>query len=138
LEEARGPEGRALAVGLFVLLLVLPVGAFQGDGWAGLWWLALLFLYMDSAERLVSALILAAGLVVVPTAKDLEVRILGRENPLFRAGILATEDGPDARAVADLEDAVGKNRDDRDLVYLLAAQYKKSGRYDDAAALYRE
>jgi hypothetical protein len=28
--------------------------------------------------------------------------------------------------------------EDRDLVYLLAAQYKKAGRYDEAAALYRE
>jgi tetratricopeptide (TPR) repeat protein len=138
LEEARGPEGRALALGLFVLLLVLPVAAFQGYGWLVPWWLALLFLYMDRAERVVSALILVAGLAVVPTAKDLEARILGRENPLFRAGILSTEDGPDTRAVMDLEDAVGKHRDDRDLAYLLGAQYKKGGRYDDAAALYRE
>ena len=38
----------------------------------------------------------------------------------------------------DLEDAVRKYTDDRDLVYLLALQYKKAGRYEDAAALYRD
>jgi len=138
LEETLGAERRPLAVGLFVFALVLPVAAFQGYGWLPLWWLALLFLYMEGVERLAAAAILVAGLAVGPVIKDLEARILTRQNPLFRAGVLCVEGGPDARAVADLEDAMGKNRDDRDLVYLLGAQYKKSGRYDDAAALYRE
>ena len=70
--------------------------------------------------------------------KDLEARILSQQNPLFRAGILALEGGPDARAIADLEDAAGKNKDDRDLSYLLGILYKKAGRYDDSAAVYRE
>jgi len=138
LEEALGPERRPLAVGLFVLALLLPVAAFQGYGWLPLWWLALLFLYMDTAERVVTALLLVAGLAVGPAVKELEARIQAQQNPLFRAGILSVEGGPDARATADLEDALARNRDDRDLMYLLAAQYKKTGRYDDAAAVYRE
>jgi tetratricopeptide (TPR) repeat protein len=138
LEESFGPERRALAVGLFVFALVLPVALFQGYGWLPLWWLALLFLYMEGVERLAAAAILIGSLAVAPLAKDLETRILAQQNPLFRAGILSVEGGADARAIADLEDAVGKNRDDRDLVYLLGIQYKKAGRYDEAAALYRE
>jgi tetratricopeptide (TPR) repeat protein len=138
LEEAFGAERRALAVGLFVLALALPVAAFQGYGWLPLWWLALLFLYMQRGERLAAAAILAGSLAAGPVIKDLEARILTQQNPLFRAGVLSMEAGPDARAIADLEDAMGKNRDDHDLAYLLALQYKKMGRYDDAAALYRE
>jgi len=138
LEEAFGPERRALAVGLFVFALVLPVALFQGYGWLPLWWLALLFLYMEGVERVAAAAILIGSLAVGPVVKDLDARLLAQQNPLFRAGILSVEGGPDARAIADLEDAVGKNRDDRDLVYLLGIQYKKAGRYDDAAALYRE
>ena len=138
LEEAFGAERRALAVGLFVFALVLPVALFQGYGWLPLWWLALLFLYMQGAERVAAAAILIGSLVAGPLVKDLDARILAQQNALFRAGVLTVEGGPDARAIADLEDAVGKNRDDRDLVYLLGIQYKKAGRYDDAAALYRE
>jgi len=85
-----------------------------------------------------AAAILIGSLVAGPLVKDLDARILAQQNALFRAGVLTVEGGPDARAIADLEDAVGKNRDDRDLVYLLGIQYKKAGRYDDAAALYRE
>jgi len=138
LEESFGPERRALAVGLCVLALVLPAAAFQGYGWLPLWCLALLFLYMEGMERLAAAAILIGSLAVAPVVKDLEARIQTQQNPLFRAGVLSVEGGPDARAIADLEDAMGKNRDDRDLVYMLAVQYKKAGRYDDAAALYRE
>ena len=138
LEEGFGPERRALALGLYVFMLLLPAVAFQGYGWLPLWWLALLFLYMQGFERAVAAAILAGSLLVGPVVSDLDARILARQNPLFRAGVLSVEGGPDARAIADLEDAMGKNRDDRDLVYLLAIHYKKAGRYDDAAGLYRE
>src|SRR2546428_1074796 len=93
---------------------------------------------MEGVERVAAAAILIGSLAVGPMVQDLDARILGQQNPLFRAGVLSVEGGPDARALADLEDAVGKNRDDRDLVYLLGIQYKKAGRYDDAAALYRE
>jgi len=138
LEESFGPERRSLAVGLFVFALLLPVVAFQGYGWLPLWWLALLFFYMERVERLAAAAILIGALAVGPLVSDLEARILTQQNPLFRAGVLAVEGSPDARAMADLEDTMGKNRDDRDLAYLLAIHYKKAGRYDDAAALYRE
>jgi len=138
LEESFGPERRALAVGLCAFALVLPAVAFQGYGWLPLWWLAVLFLYMAPFERLAAAAILIGSLAVGPVVTDLDARIQTRQNPLFRAGVLSAEGGPDVRAIADLEDAMGKNRDDRDLAYMLAVQYKKMGRYDDAAALYRE
>ena len=137
-EEALGPERRALALGLFVFALVLPAAAFQGYGWLPLWWLALLVLYMERIERVAAAFILLASLAVGPVVNDLEARLLAQQNPLFRAGVLSAEGGPDGRALADLEDAVAKNTDDRDLQYQLAIQFKKAGRYDDSAALYRE
>jgi tetratricopeptide (TPR) repeat protein len=138
LEEALGSERRPVALGLLVFMLVLPLAAFQGYGWLPLWWLALLFLYMEGLERVAAATLLIASLAVIPVIKDLDARVLAFENPLFRAGLLSVDDGADARAIAELEDAAGKNRDDRDLVYLYATQLKKSGRYDDAAGRYRE
>jgi len=138
LEEAMGADRRPFAMGLVVLALALPAVLFQGYGWLPLWWLAVLFLYMEGLERIAAALVLLAGLAVGPVVQDMQSRILAQQNPLFRAGILALEGGPDARATADLEDAVGKSKDDRDLSYMLGVLYKKAGRYDDAAGLYRD
>jgi tetratricopeptide (TPR) repeat protein len=138
LEESFGADRRSLAMGLLVFMLVLPLAAFQGYGWLPLWWMALLFLYMEGLERVAATALLLGSLAVSPVIKDLDARVLAHENPLFRAGMLSVDDGADARAIADLEDAAGKNRDDRDLVYLLGTQLKKTGRYDDASALYRE
>jgi tetratricopeptide (TPR) repeat protein len=50
----------------------------------------------------------------------------------------AVEGGPDSRAIVDLEAASKRYPGDRDLAYMLGAQYKKAGRYDDAMNLYRD
>jgi hypothetical protein len=68
----------------------------------------------------------------------MESRLLAQQNPLFWASLGALENGPDTRAIAQLEEARRANPKDRDLTYLLGAEYKKAGRYDDAAAVYRE
>ena len=83
-------------------------------------------------------LLLLLGLAVGPLVQALENGAKAQRNRLYRAAVSSLEGGPDSRALADLEDAVRKYTDDRDLVYLLAAQYKKAGRYEDAAALYRD
>jgi tetratricopeptide (TPR) repeat protein len=137
LDEAFG-QRHALAVGLGTVLLLLPAITFQGWGWLPLWWLALLFIYMSTAERVVAGLVAAASILVGPTAARLDARYVTQENPVFRAALLAYEGGPDQRAVADLEAAVKSYPEDRDLEYLLGRMYKKAGRYDDAAALYRQ
>jgi tetratricopeptide (TPR) repeat protein len=136
LEERLGIERRALARGIFVLLVALPVVAMQGWGWLPLWWLALMFLYMSLSERVAAGLLLLATLAVVPLAHVLEQRLVTARNPLFAAGLAAIEGGPDARASAQIESVLEANPGDRDLNYLVSALYKKGGRYDDASAVY--
>jgi hypothetical protein len=121
-----------------VVVLLLPLLTFQGWGWMPLWWMALLFVYLSRAEKAVVGVVLLSTLLVVPVARSLQDRLLAVANPLFRASVLAIEGGPDTRAIDELERASQANPDDKDLTYLLALQYKKAGRYDDAAGIYRE
>jgi tetratricopeptide (TPR) repeat protein len=138
LEEAFGVRAKAVPIALFAVLLLLPVLTLQGYGWLPFWWLTLVFVYLGRQEKLVAALLLLLGLAVGPLIQALEDGARAQQNRLYRAAVSSLEGGPDSRALADLEDAVRKYTDDRDLVYLLAAQYKKAGRYEDAAALYRD
>jgi tetratricopeptide (TPR) repeat protein len=139
LEEALG-GGRSpsVALALHTLLLLLPVATFQGWGWLFPWWLALLLLYMNWKERLVSLFLLFATLAVGPAMELLEARMETARNPLFWAAVSSVEGASDPRAIAALEKAVKATPDDRDLNYLLATQLRKAGRYEDAAARYRE
>jgi tetratricopeptide (TPR) repeat protein len=139
LEESMGPgRHRAVALAFYLALLLLPVASFQGYGWLPLWWLALLFVYFGRAEKLLTLGILVGSLAVGPLTSLLESRLLAARNPLFWDAVEAVEEGPDSRAIAELEAASKRYQGDRDLVYMLAAQYRKAGRYDDAMALYRE
>ena len=139
LEESFG-GGRVPAVPIivFAALLLLPALTLQGYGWLPFWWLSLLFVYMSRMEKAVAAVLMLLGLAVGPLVTALQDASMAQQNPLFRASLSSLEAGPDGRALLDLEDAVRKYADDSDLVYLLALQYKKAGRYEDAAALYRD
>jgi tetratricopeptide (TPR) repeat protein len=137
-EESFGPGRRSLALGLAAIILLLPAMLFQGWAWLPLWWLAMLFIYMGWAERIVTLALILLCVVSAPLVKTMESRLRAQQNPLFWASLIALEGGPDTRAVAQLEEAQRANGDDRDFIYLLAAQYKKAGRYEDGAALYRE
>jgi tetratricopeptide (TPR) repeat protein len=133
-----GRRGPALPIAFFAVLLLLPVLTLQGYGWLPFWWLTLMFVYLGKAEKAVVALLMLTALAVGPLVRTLDDQALAQENPLYRASVASLEGGPDSRALADLEDGVRRFTDDRDLVYLLAVQYKKAGRYEDAAALYRD
>jgi Tfp pilus assembly protein PilF len=137
LEERLG-KGSTLTRGLCALLLLLPVVVFQGWGWLPFWWLAVLFPYSSVAERVGTALFFLLALAVGPVVERLDGRLQAAQNPLFVAGVQAIEGGPDSRATRILEEAYRQSPDDRDLVYLLAIQYKKAGRYEEAAGLYNE
>jgi len=137
-EESFGPGRRSLALGLAAIILLLPAMLFQGWAWLPLWWLAMLFIYMGWAERIVALALILLCVVSAPLVTTMESRLRAQQNPLFWASLTALEGGPDTRAVAQLEDAQRANGDDRDFIYLLGAQYKKAGRYEDGAALYRE
>ena len=137
-ETMSAPRGALMPRALCALFLLLPAVTLQGWAWVPLWALALLFIYLERKEKLVVAALLLLGLAVGPVAEIVEARTAAQRNPLFLAGVQALEGGPDARATATLEEASRSTADDLDLVYMLAAQYRKAGRYDDAAALYRD
>ena len=137
-EESFGPGRQSLALGLAAIILLLPAMLFQGWAWLPLWWLAMLFIYMGWSERIVALALLLLCVASAPLVKTMESRLLAQQNPLFWASLGALENGPDTRAIAQLEEARRANAQDRDLTYLLGAEYKKAGRYDDAAAVYRE
>lgn len=139
LEEALG-SGRksSVALALHLLLLLLPVATFQGWGWLFPWWLALLLVYMSLREKLSALLFLLAILAVGPVLRLLEDRMEAARNPLFWASVAAVEGNADNRSLAPLERAAKAAPDDKDLAYLLAAQLRRAGRYEEAAGLYRE
>jgi tetratricopeptide (TPR) repeat protein len=137
-EESFGPGRQSLALATAAIILFLPAMLFQGWAWLPLWWLAMLFIYMGVTERIVSGALILLCVASVPVIKTMEARLLAQQNPLFTASLAALESGPDARSLAQLEEAQRANPDDRDLTYLLGAEYKKTGRYDEAAVLYRD
>lgn len=139
LEEELGPaRGLPFARGVFLLLLLLPLALLQGYGWLPLWWLALLFAYLNLQERVVAALLLVSAIAVGPLAQFLDLESRAHQNPLYRAAMQAVEGGPDPLSTSQLEFASQAHADDRDLKYLLARQYRKVGRDEAAAELYRE
>ena len=138
LGESLGPgRSEAVALAFYMVLLLLPVATFQGYGWLPLWWLTVLFVYLSRAEKVVALGLLLLGLGVVPLVGLLEARMLAARNPLFWAGAQAVEGASDSRSLALMDAAARKDPTDKDLTYLLGALYRKAGRYDEAAALYR-
>jgi len=139
LQEAVGTgRGGAVALAFFVCLLLIPAVTFQGWAWLPLWALALLFVYLRWIEKVVTLLMLLLTVSVGPLVAVLELRTQAARNPLYWAGIQAVESAADPRSIAALETAVQRHPDDRDFAYLLAAQYKRAGRSEEAATLLRE
>lgn len=138
LEEWLGPaQSRSASLGLLLLLLLLPVATFQGWGWLPLWWLALLYVYLDRAERALVFGLAAAALVVAPAVSALEGRLRTARNPLYHAALEVVEASPGRAAIARLEEASARDPEDRDLLYLLGGARRRAGRYEEAAELYR-
>jgi len=138
IEEWLGP-GRSRSAALAVVLgvLLLPLVSFQGWGWLPLWWLALLFAYLDASEKALAAALLVAALAVGPAVSALDLRLRTLGNPLYSAALSVIEGAPDAADIATLEQAARQDPQDKDLQYLLGAARKRAGRYEDAAEIYR-
>jgi len=137
LRENSSANVSALAPGLFAVLLLLPLVAFQGWGWLPLWWMGLFLAYMRNAERAAVVLALAALVGVGPLVAKLEQRQWVESNPLFWASLRTLEGvGPDSDRVT-LSEARRAHPGDRDLVYLLALQNRRIGRESTAEDLYR-
>jgi tetratricopeptide (TPR) repeat protein len=137
-EEALGPGSQTVALGVYIVFLLVPLMTLQGYGWLPFWSLAVLFLYMSGMEKALAGLLVAVTLAIGPGTRALEAYGLAEQNPLLHASLASIEGGPDTRAIADLAAGIQTYPDDRDLKYLLALQYKKAGRYDESAAIYRE
>ena len=136
-ESLGGGRRGAISLAFCAVLLLLPAATFQGWGWLPLWWLALLFVYLSVAEKGVAVLLLLASVGAVPLVDSLQGRIQAARNPLFWAGVAAVEGASDGRSLDLVEAAARADPGDRDLSYLLGTHYRKAGRYDEAAALYR-
>jgi tetratricopeptide (TPR) repeat protein len=138
IDEWLGPgRSGSAALALALALLLLPVITFQGWGWLPLWWLALLLAYLDLGERLLAGSILLGAVVVGPAISTLDFSQRTVENPLYWAALSAVEGAPSAADLQCLEQAARADPQDRDLQYLLGAARKRSGRYEEAAELYR-
>jgi Tfp pilus assembly protein PilF len=139
IDEWLGPaHHRSASLALLLLALLLPVATFQGWGWLPLWFLALLFSYLDGRERGLVLALAATALLVGPSVSSLDERLRTARNPLYQAALAATESVPDAAAIARLEAARQQDPQDRDLVYLVGTARKRVGRYEDAAEIYRQ
>ncbi len=139
IEERLGPpRGRTLSLGLVAALLASPALVFLGWGWLPIWWLAVLFAYMTTPERVLSVTMVVATACTGPAAETLERSARLAQDPLYRAMLAAVEGGSDARALAELGRAAARHPEDRDLAYLRAMLLRKAGLYEEAATLYRE
>jgi tetratricopeptide (TPR) repeat protein len=139
LEEFFGLDRSAFVTMVtFAVVLLLPAITFQGYGWLPFWWLAVLFLYFSITERVLVALALLGALAVGPVVRSLESRLMAAQNPLFVAGVQALEGSADTRSMRLLERSRERYTEDRDLAYLLAAHYRKAGRYEEAAGVYAD
>jgi hypothetical protein len=137
LEEWLGPSQHPSAsLALFLLLILLPVVAFQGWGWLPLWWLALLFTYFGGVEKTVAALTLLLVVATGSGISTLESRLETARNPLFWAAMSAVEGEPDGSEMALLVAGAREHPEDRDLAYLVAVGARREGRYAEAAELY--
>jgi tetratricopeptide (TPR) repeat protein len=138
IEEWLGPaRARALGAAVFLAAVLLPAIAFQGWAWLPLWWLAVLFVYMGRAERVLVVALAAGTLTIGPALSSLQFRLRTAENPLYWAALSAVEGAPDAIEVARLAEVAREDAQDRDLSYLLGTALKRAGRYDEAAEVYR-
>jgi tetratricopeptide (TPR) repeat protein len=136
LEESLGTEERrGWATTLSIILLLLPLIAFQGYAWLPLWCVALLFIDLRSVEKVLALSAIAALALLVPLLRVVDLRLRTEMNPLYQAGVRAIEGEGNARDVDVLKKARASAPEDRDLGYLLAAQYKKTDRYREARAV---
>jgi Tfp pilus assembly protein PilF len=137
-EEFAHSRGPVFARGLFVLLLLLPAVLQQGWAWLPLWWLALVFVYLNAMERVVGVALLLLTIAVGPLAAALEQSARAMRNPLFRPALHAVRQGPDPVVLDALAKAREARPDDQDLLYLLAREHRKAGNDEQAAELYRQ
>ena len=132
--ELLGSKGvLAVTIGL----LMVPVIATAGIGWLAAYWLALTFGYQSIKERIVTVLSLLLLLAAAPIMELYAVWSRTVPNPVYQAALSSTTGTFDVDDVIVLREAVHKSSSDRELQFVLAAQYKNHGDYELAAQQYR-
>ncbi len=118
-------------------LLLVPVIATAGKGWLAPYWLALTFDYQSIKERAVTVSSLLLLLAAAPFMELYATWSRTVPNPVYQAALSSTTGTFDVDDVIVLREAVHKSPGDRELQFLLAAQYKNHGDYELAAQQYR-
>jgi tetratricopeptide (TPR) repeat protein len=127
--------GVSRALGIYVLVLLLPTVALQGYGLLPLWWIALMAVYGTKVDRVISAALVLLLVIGVALLSSARTGLLARQSPLLAAGLAAVSGEPGSPEIEQLE-KVAAESEDHDLDYLLALAFRKAGRYDEAAAAY--
>jgi hypothetical protein len=138
IEEWLGPaQSPSASLALWLLMVLFPLAAFQGWGWLPLWWLAVLFPYFKRSEKAIGVLAVVVTVLVGPALESLGRWEATVRNPLFEAALAAVEGEPDVRQLAILEEAARAHPEDRELAYLLALGWRRSGNAPRAATEYK-
>jgi len=139
LEERLGERlSRTGILAAAIGILALPVILTAGIGWLAPYWLAVTFGYQTVKERTVSVLGLMLLLAAAPFAELYSAWAKTSTNPLYQASLSSLTGTFDVSDVALLRRASKEHPEDRDLQFLLAAQYKNLGDYELAATQYRK
>lgn len=127
---SRGHETLSKAGGWAVLLA--PLLTWFAAGWAGIYWIAVLFRYMRRAEKTLAVALLAVTAVMVP-AYRFAVGLYGlAADPTVRTTIEAANGGYDPDRIVKLRALVDAHPEDPMYRFLLAGLYK-NGRYFEEA-----
>lgn len=118
-------------------LILVPVIATAGIGWLAPYWLALTFGYQSIKERVVTVFFLLLLLAAAPFTELYATWSRTVPNPVYQAALSSTTGTFDVDDVLVLREAIHKSPGDRELQFLLAAQYKNHGDYELAAQQYR-
>ena len=130
--------GRRGVRALTLLVLVLPLIFTFGFVWLILYWLALTFIHQTRREKALSVASLLCFLLLGPLIEFHSQWSRTIINPAFRAALSSEAGTFEATDVFELQSALDRSPDDRDLKLLMAILYKDLGEYELSASLYRE
>ena len=123
----------AATLGAVFFPLILTAGV----GWLAPYWLAVTFGYQTIKEKVATVLALLMLLATAPFIDLYATWSRTVSNPVYQAALSSTTGTFDVDDVFVLREAARKSPSDRDLQFLLAAQYKNFGDYEMAANQYR-
>jgi len=123
---------------LTLLILALPLIATAGFAWLIPYWLALTFIHQTRREKVLSVVSLLCFLSLGLVAEFHSQWSRTIVNPAFRAALSSDAGTFEATDVFEVQSALDRYPDDRDLKLVLAILYKDLGEYELSASLYRE